>query len=283
MAVQYIGTPLSHVDDEAFRFWGKAVTDAIVACGITRIAETGCIDWVTAAKPNQGQYAGWEMFAFADALQATAPVMFKVEFGTSLSGTASKSFRITIGCSTNGSGVFNAPVTAALPFFAGNVTGTVLNVGIVSGDTNRILVFCDVMTAAPQNALGFSLERTKNAVGGDTTFGVVLVGLATNPLQVTFSLTMGTIATDNVLCALVPSVGNGSTGVQTSVYPIFPVVGPFLNPILGVLGMFAGNYTAGVPISVTLLGASRRYMPVSGTAYLLAAPGLRTGTLIRYE
>ena len=82
MAKSIFGVAMSNSSVATFRAWGSALS-AQIATMLTRVAQTGDIDWITVARPAGGVYAGSEVYRFNDALQSAAPIFVKFEYGTS--------------------------------------------------------------------------------------------------------------------------------------------------------------------------------------------------------
>lgn len=94
---------------------------------IVQTADTGQLDIsAVAALPDDGSYAGYRIYRFADALQATMPIFIKLEFGCGMEGywagsqTRSRTLniRVSIGKGTNGAGVISSlidPITYTCP------------------------------------------------------------------------------------------------------------------------------------------------------------------------
>ena len=93
------------------------IHDQIVASGLDVAADTGQLSISgVGSLPSYGTYAGFKMYKFDDAAQATMPIFIKVEFGVDSdalhgnigyysSGSAKTlRIRVTIGTATNGSG-----------------------------------------------------------------------------------------------------------------------------------------------------------------------------------
>lgn len=93
----------SHNSDAEFRTWGKHVHDTLWFSGLTQASDTGQINWATALRPGSGIMAGYEIFKFDDALQATAPVFIRVEYRTG-AGTNRPAIFIIVGTATDGAG-----------------------------------------------------------------------------------------------------------------------------------------------------------------------------------
>lgn len=262
-------------NDADFRVWGKAISDALTTVGIAKSGDTGQIDWATVARP--AAFAGYEIRVFGDALQASVPVFIKIEYG--IVNTTMPCLRVSVGFATNGAGTLigytsDLGTMSVINFSQG--AGTMLPYKI-AGDTNRVMLVWSYLPGYIGYHMVWSLERTHDAVGGDTAMGVVQVvatGYTTASVQL-LSPAAGIISSEGTCSSLMPSVGSGITGTEVSFFPIFVARGPFLNPLLNLAFMPSGAVTLGVPVSVSLLGASRQFMPMGDP---IAARG-RTGYL----
>lgn len=285
MPTQSLFLPQTIADDAAFRAWGQGIGDAMVACGLVRQNDSGHIDWTTVAQPLQGGNAGWEIFRFNDGLQTTAPIFIKVEWGTSSNGVSGKQMWITLGAGTDGAGTLTGWMSDRLDLDTGNNSGRTVQQTLVCGDTNRILVFQDI-GAGVSFGIAFAVERTHNAAGGDTALGVNVTTHAQTAFDHIYcSWAFGQISAETAAGALVPSTGSGSIGSQTMVFPIFPPAGPYLNPLMSLMVVFAANVTAGVPFQVGHYGASRTFLPLSTVTYTPKVRGAVAGLtyLVRWE
>src|SRR3954454_8298219 len=110
MATDQRTLPGDFTSDAVFRSWGSGVSAQLAAIGLVRTADTGQIDWTTVAKPASGVFGGYEIWRFDDALQATAPVFIKVEYG--ISNTTTLMLGLTVGTGTNGAGTLTGQVSS---------------------------------------------------------------------------------------------------------------------------------------------------------------------------
>jgi hypothetical protein len=108
---------IAHGTDADFRAWGADYKTHLAAIGCVQTADTGQINWATATRPTTpvNTAAGYEIWRFNDALQATAPIFFKLEYGTGGStnaavGSQAPGMWLTVGTGSDG---------------AGNITGVV--------------------------------------------------------------------------------------------------------------------------------------------------------------
>jgi len=255
-------------NDAEFRVVGKALSDAIAAVGgIAKLSagdSSGQIDWTSVTRPVAiNTSAGYEMYKFADTLQATRPVFIKIEFGTGAAGNYIQ-WWVTIGFAHNGAGTLSGLTSTrtALPT-SQNWGLTAFGTSRLSADTNRFTwMLCHDISGFNIQARGFSVERTHNSDGTDSTYGIMLVTCqqTTETYQVV-TPEMGVISNESTGSMLMPSTGHGSAGGYTSVYPLFFTAGLFLNPSLCLFGVFKQNVTVGVLFSVTVLGSSRILLP----------------------
>lgn len=71
----------------AWKLICQDIHDALLLAGLTQTATAGQLDIAgVAALPADNSYAGFREYAFSDALQATAPVILKLEFGCGSEG-----------------------------------------------------------------------------------------------------------------------------------------------------------------------------------------------------
>lgn len=103
MAKLQYSSVFEHSSDATFRAWGSELSAKLQAAGLVKTTDTGQIDWATVARPTTNTAAGYEMYRFNDALQATAPVFIKIEYGTGGSATTPITW-IDAGTGTDGAG-----------------------------------------------------------------------------------------------------------------------------------------------------------------------------------
>jgi hypothetical protein len=258
-------------NDANFRIWGKAISDALQAVGgIAKLSagdSSGQIDWTSVTKPAANLSAGYEMYKFADTLQSTVPVFIKIEWGSGASGNL-VSMWVTVGFAHDGAGTLTGfTSTRFRHVHTFNHAVTVTATSHVSAATNRLQYLLRVNNSSGGTSEPFSLsvERTHAANGTDLNYGVIILFGYGNVLWYSqlLSFTTGVIATEGPtnLSVLAPSTGHGSAGGTTAIYPCWVVAGPYYCPFGGFVFAFSGNITSGVPFSVTLLGASKTFLP----------------------
>jgi hypothetical protein len=152
----------SNAGDAAFRAWGKGLSDALVAVGMVRTADTGQINWTTATAPANN-YSGYEIFRFNDALQTTHPLFLKIEYGAPASGAPQ--IRTQFGKGSNGAGALTGAFGAALVQTTSNVLGTA-PCYVSSGDGSELLIAMWPSIASWPFFL--YVERSRDAAGVPT-------------------------------------------------------------------------------------------------------------------
>lgn len=179
--------PAAAADTSTPTIWtlaARALSDLITAAGIPKTTDTGQADFTTpvGATPANNTYPFYEIRKFNDALQATAPIFIKIEYGNSQFPTNNSgnvfSTRWTFGTGSNGAGT----LTGATQLMANTVmavnSGSVLFASSVGGSFLSIIPgwasqFNTNNAAAP----GFiSIERLKDVNGADTADGFCVVG-----------------------------------------------------------------------------------------------------------
>ena len=284
----------NNVNATNFRAWGSYIAAQLLAVGLVKTSDTGQIDWTTVAAPGGvDTYMGYEIWRFADALQATAPVYIKIEYGSSSVATA-PSVRIQFGSGSNGSGTLTGNLSSQFISAVTSVTANAVVVG--SGSTNRFCIAAGFTTAGGYGMF-FGFERSKDASGNDTAEAVLAVfsnaSTATSTSTRFFpvwSTTLGNLGTVTQIAApaIFPPGTTAATGSQVIVCPILHCKGVFMNPGMNFAGYFTENIAVNGTPSVYVYGASRTYysLPAASAIASTGWQGPGGGTealLIRYE
>lgn len=166
-------------DPTALAGWAASLSAQIQACGLVKTADTGQINM--AGPPAMGAAHtsyGYEIYRFADALQATSPVFMKIEYGSGGQNGARPGLWITFGTGSDGAGNLTGRVSTRIPlsaYEASNTAGS--NKCYVSGDTGR-LCFSLFNNTDTRYGLLFSVERTCDAAGNLTGDGLMIIAKA---------------------------------------------------------------------------------------------------------
>src|SRR3954464_9065366 len=95
----------ANTDNTTFRAYLTWVRDSILGCGWVQTTDTGQTTPATATAPVTTQtFTATMLFRMDDALQATFPVILKLEFGSAASVIQPR-IRVTLGSVTNGATV----------------------------------------------------------------------------------------------------------------------------------------------------------------------------------
>lgn len=132
---------------------------------LPRSADTGQVNWATVAtEPASGVIRDFEIFAFNDTLQATAPIYVRVDYvsgNSTLNGP-----RVTVGSTTDGAGNLGgvtAPIFQMSAYLPSNLTRYVY-----ASSDGSYLMFQFGNDPAAAGAIGMGaivVERTRNADG----------------------------------------------------------------------------------------------------------------------
>ena len=296
MATSVQSTTWRNTTSEEFRRWGKAISDGVRAVGLVQTADTGQINWATVAAPTSGSAVGTvqghEIWQFDDALQATAPIFVKIEYGARVA-TAFPEMWVTLGCGSDGAG----NVTGILaPRRAGTVRSSAWGTAGFRGDAiEPIYISSDgsSLCIAPRTgALGagspvhvptFVIDRSRDSSGAATAAGGVILTAGDGAVASTESVSAAsmhawTYAGDFTM-GNVPAVSPRYVNVPTEITaaaslvngdkaPVFPYVVCVPNhepwQVLAAVAVMAGDCANG-PFTANTLGRIRNYraLPVS--------------------
>lgn len=109
MATSTWAAKVAHANDADFRVWGKKICDELALMTEIGVDETD-IDWATITRPAVNTNAGYAVFHLADTKHATAPIYFRIDFGTSQSTATRMRIQLTVGTATDGAGVLSGTV-----------------------------------------------------------------------------------------------------------------------------------------------------------------------------
>lgn len=179
MAIRFSNTIQPNMtSDVIFRAWAQFIEDAFVTTGgWVLTSDTGQTPPASLTRPVAiNTKAGFRIYRMNDALQAIAPVFVRIDYGSATASPvppASCGIWITVGLGTDG---------------VGGITNVMLpekQIGIISqsstpgrsyasADPGRIAIalWCSAGTGL---TLAFGLERSKDAIGNDTSVGVLFI------------------------------------------------------------------------------------------------------------
>lgn len=286
-------------DDATFRAWGKIFSDGLESIGITKTADTGQIDWATATRTaGVDTMVGYEIRQFTDALQGTAPVYIKVEYGSGATNLRA-AVKITVGYGSNGTGSLtgNLSIAAILGVAAAK---TVSCDSFYSVNDGTFTLAWWVNGNYTDIANGYYIARTKNSSGVDTADGVNIgwVGSYSGTASGWQYLPASGVAYPstpmiNPMCAFptttVGTADNLTMGLNGGVYPIHPNIGYPGNPDLGAL-VYPTRVSSvpGVVVSIQIYGSVHNFITLGHTSTGAArsingSASISWSLMLRYE
>lgn len=279
-----------------FQAWGKQISDAIANCGIVRESDANVgtqINWATVAAPNTGsQSRGYEIYRFDDAMQATTPVYFKIEYGSGVSATQ-PSLWLTVGSGANASGNVTGNVATRQSIIATSVQST--NVASYYAGANNRLIFVFCAGGIVQSQIMLGLERTLDSTGNVTSDGLAIIASgSTVKSQVLWTPATGNVsAYETTFGVLTPGssqnsgLWKGVSGELISWYPLFVNQGAkWFPPQTLVVAYFNGEIQTGTVCQfIPVYSVNTPYMAMGNTCMYNVAyrGGNRTTFAIRWE
>lgn len=256
--------------DAVFQAWINAIHAAFVTAGWVQTADTGQLaSPATVAHPTvNATSAGYEIWRMADALQATAPIFVKIEYGTGGNTTGQNNgYWITIGTGSDGAGAITGvmqartgsgtSVTAVFP------NGTFTVVG--GGASNRIALAWGVLATNNANIQNFLIiERTKDGTLADTTVGVLaMIGLQSTTAATAImrdragvgysGIGGGGLFPDAALAVMAAVYGNDVAVISPTLILGRPI------PFIGIIGYLRTQIPVSNVFSATNFGVARNY------------------------
>lgn len=283
----------SQANDAAFRAWLAECEQMLADCGLVRTADTGQINPATATIPaTNATMAGYSMWRFDDALQATAPVFIKVEYGRNNSA-ANLLGVVTVGTATDGAGNITGLTSGAGSIGSVAPAAGVFSSYAVHREGLAALAFKVGGIGASSIPFSFLVQRTVDNTGTPTASGVLVIrpgGAIANPASVCrlrftpTSESTGFQASNVHIIGFVPGgITDGRVGLSPQVFPHWIAL-PKQAPLVGSAGAVRGEIAQGQEFTMTLVGgAARNYINV-GTAFSSTLAGVpNTDTILLWE
>jgi len=162
MSLKKFYLPITCMDNASLRAWGKQVSDTLLECGLVKCADTGQINWTTAVYTLQ-TIAGYEIWRFDDALQATAPIYIKIEYG--VGAVNCLRMYVNVGQGTDGAGNLTGLTSRRQDYIATTSSAIPLNTYWMSYfNYNPVMGFLGVQyginAAVGTAALSFMIARS---------------------------------------------------------------------------------------------------------------------------
>lgn len=218
---QRVTLPLQIAGNTEFREYVQKIHDALAASGLVQTADTGQINPATVnAAGATGTSQGYEIWRFADGEQATAPIFFKVEYGSGASSITRPSMWITMGSGSNGAGTLTGQLTTRTTIASG-VTLAVGSRGVLWVSQGSGYVACMVGYHKDNSARhGFAIDRPRDAAGGPLTDGATICAWSTSAFTQCAPAAGAVPAQDSFFSAHFPRGGHYSGEAGAAVNPL---------------------------------------------------------------
>lgn len=289
--------------DAHFREWASKISGQLAAMGLVKQTVTGEINLTTVTRPNPSggaeEVKGFQIWKLDDSLQATYPVVIKIEYGGRHFSDPWASYNcpciaITVGAAHTTSTITTQTtarkITAMYPNAAADFR--------CSGSNAR---FCMSM-----NGLVLGIERLKDGDGADTGAGVAVMGKGA------FVLDGSTYYGEDFLWSMVmlssgvnptvqtnwgmmlPPTGTGMLGTTVHVWPPHGYTPGQTHALMnfvcyynGVGGGYYGdappNLTAAMAYTTTRYGAEHTYWALGAHNYCTVNRRAESYLAMRYE
>lgn len=283
--------PTQTNSDATFRTWIQKIQAGLLACGLVQASDTGQIDSSTVTMPGTNNTSqGYEIWKFNDSLQATAPIYFKIEYG-SATGSSTPSFWVTVGTGSDGAGTINGQA------------GTRVHVAVnAASATNFSSLFCHVSgsfamvvhgagTNSPStgHVLTFIIDRVPDTSGSGAFTNDIfwITGALNSGSAWQYIPRSGTIATRCLGSGTWPGWpgpnDNTSPISDKGFAPMLPYYGYPRQPPLGLCVVQLNDFAVDDTPTLTRYGTTRTYRVASRHGTQLVLGGLSQRPAIIWE
>jgi hypothetical protein len=253
---------MSNSTDALFQAWTQFIHNTLITTGgWVDPGDTGQVNLATAAHPTLANTTvGFRVYRMADALQATAPVYLRLDYGSSGAANSPRCL-VTIGTGTNGAGTITGAIISGT-LWAGNGNAVTACHSYGSADTNRVQLMMFVNGGAV-DLMMMSIERSKDATGADTGAGILMTW--GNNGQIVFTNFLiragGSQPPTEPGIAVVLSNVSGSTVFSGDVGVGIPLhfKSVVQQPGLGIVVVNSADFIAEATPAFTFYGASHTY------------------------
>jgi|GEM_PF-2694776 len=267
MATTSWSSRFRHDSDATFREWGLELSTRLSTVGLVQTADTGQINWTTVNRAGTGALAGYEVWRFADPLQATVPIFILIEYRTG-GTTTTPELRFRVGEGSNGSGALTGiqSTTRNIMGSAGATTDTAYSSYICLVDG-----FLGIEHKASINNLtgSFFISRSSDSAGDETAEGLMISwgagtagGIGARVCHRRASPSPGAlevqVSVANAMLGFMPfapvsTIVDGDTQVALGFMSL-----PRPNPIFSLCGVYTSELAPGGTFTTTLVGSTPR-------------------------
>lgn len=267
MTTATVTTVIDQTSDAGFRAWVAEFIAQLLAVGIVQTADTGQINTASVNRAAANNDAGYAVFRLDDSLQATAPIFFKVYFGSGFNNTVPR-IRVQTGTASNGSGTVSGTGSA-------NTDTASMNNALLSTITTYTSYFCFVegclwwsfkVGAGSTNAAfsHYRLARTTDNDGDPTAEGFIQTAVngtgVSNAIARTIVFSSSTVYAGGSITnwALVHyDVSSSLVGGTPQVYKTYYIT-PRVRPDLFGVAVIDAECARGVELQATVVGVTER-------------------------
>jgi hypothetical protein len=286
MAKFFVLLPFENSSDSQFRLWGRTMSNLFASGGLVNTNQSGTINWNTVQRPlATSQSVGYEIWAFNDSLQTTAPVYFKIEYGSNTIQAQAPQYRITVGTAHDGSGsLIGVQHTTTRGFGSqASISGTLFPC-FMSADTNRVT--CAMWLGAGGNIeTTFGIERSKDATGADTTSSIYFNSYAnniTNPVTAwCVPFAGGVPVAETRWAALLPGETTWLASSTFAISPVFQLLGSIQSPGKNYFVCAVNDFQQYGLVGLMPYGTASNYLRLTDNIKPVAASNERI--LMRYD
>lgn len=269
MTTQSWNTVITHTNDAQFRAWGSEIAAKLLALGLVQTADTGQINWGSVTRPGTNTAAGYEIWRFNDTLQGSAPIFFKIEYGTGSSANNPATW-LTVGTGSNGSGTITGTATTRVQCSTtASANNTVTNYQSYACAVDGLVWIATKFGAsvAGKGFCAFAICRTCDSTGAPTATGFVVytcnvAAALTSPAVVQAVRTAATAVafaanTSGLYSMVMHGLTSSVDGSDTQAY-LHWMPTPKVLPVFGLCSMIQTEATFGTSFSTTLVGSTAR-------------------------
>lgn len=286
MAKSHWVSGVSHAGDAGFRAWGLELSTELDAY-LPKTADTGQINWATVTRPAVNTAAGYEIRRFNDALQATAPIFVKLEYGTT-SVLTIPALWVTVGTGSNGSGTLTGSVTQRALCVMNSAVGSSNYPSLLSSAPGFLGLLWKAGSQSGNVGSGFlAIARHANASGVATGDGFMALWGAVGVSSACTAQCVRTAAPATVFAAsnqfaLIP--GQVVSSAVDADYQAYAVMG--INPRVWVVPWLAAVCLADIPdratFSTALAGSTQRTFISLSSGFRPVVAGIGPGSSSSY-
>lgn len=267
MTTQSWSSALAHTTDAEFRTWGSELSTKLAAAGLVQTADTGQVNWVTVLRPAANTEGGYEIWRMNDAQQGTAPVYFRIGYGTA-SGATQPRLQITIGTASNGTGtITGTALSTARTITVSGAPGASAYQSYLCVTSGFFGLIWKVSANAAEVGYGsFFFARSVDTTGTPSaTGGMALWGIGSQTSVSGFQFlrfaATASITTNKTLATQIPCVIPGQpasslTAAGNIQAYIWYMAIPDVVPLHSVASIVATEISRGSTFTTTLVGSS---------------------------